>query len=89
MPMKLSVDSATMALRMFMTTMNMMEERKFGARCFQRTRKNPAPMQRAATTYSLLRSCNTSVRTTFAMLVQLVTPMTKAMLTALALPRIA
>jgi len=31
--MKLRVDSAMMALRRFMTTMNMMEEMKLGARC--------------------------------------------------------
>ena len=31
MPRKLSVDSAVMALRMFITTMNEMDEKKFGA----------------------------------------------------------
>ena len=31
-PMKLSVDSAAMAVRIFMTTMNMIEDIKFGAR---------------------------------------------------------
>ena len=78
-----------MALRTFMTTMNMMEEKKFGARCFHRMRKKPAPMQRAAMTCSLLRMRRTSVRTTLAMLVQPVTPMTSEMLSTFALPRIA
>ena len=36
MPIKLKVDSAAMAERTFITTMNMMEEKKFGARCFRR-----------------------------------------------------
>ena len=36
MPRKLSVDSAVMALRMFITTMNEMDEKKFGARCCRR-----------------------------------------------------
>ena len=31
-PMKLKVDSDTIALRMFITTINMIEETKFGAR---------------------------------------------------------
>ena len=31
-PMKLNVDSDTIALRMFITTINMIEETKFGAR---------------------------------------------------------
>ncbi len=46
-------------------------------------------MQRAATTYSLPRSWRTSERTTFAMLVQLVTPMTSDRLSTFGLPRIA
>ena len=36
MPKKLRVDSEPMALRTFMTTMNMMEAMKLGARCFPR-----------------------------------------------------
>ena len=32
-PMKLNVDSSTIALRIFMTTINMMEDKKLGARC--------------------------------------------------------
>lgn len=47
------------------------------------------PMHLAAMTYSLARSCLTSVRTTLAMLVQLVSPMTSAMLHALGVPMIA
>ena len=35
-PIKLSVDSAAIALRMFMTAINIIDGRKFGARCFQR-----------------------------------------------------
>ena len=31
-PIKLSVDSATIALRMFITTINIIDEKKFGAR---------------------------------------------------------
>ena len=46
-------------------------------------------MQCDACTYSLLRSTRTSVRTTLAMLIQLVSPMTIDRLSALALPRIA
>ena len=34
MPIKLSVDSATIALRTFITTMNIIEETKFGVKCF-------------------------------------------------------
>lgn len=45
--------------------------------------KKLPPMHLAAMTYSLARSCLTSVRTTLAMLVQLVSPMTSAMLHAL------
>lgn len=89
MPIKLSVDSDTMALRTFITTMNMMDETKFGVRCFQRMWKKPAPMHLEATTYSLFRICRTSVRTTFAILVQLVMPMTKDILKTFASPKIA
>ena len=46
-------------------------------------------MHFAARTYSLPRSWRTSVRTTLAMLVQLVRPMTSDMLQTVALPRIA
>ena len=35
-PIKLSVDSEIIALLTFMITMNIMEDIKFGARCFQR-----------------------------------------------------
>ena len=34
-PIKLSVDSAAMAFRIFMTIINMMEEIKLGVRCLQ------------------------------------------------------
>ena len=86
-PIKLRVDSAAMAERMFITTMNMMDGKKLGARCRRRIWKNPAPMHRAASTYSLPRSRRTSLRTTLATLVQLVTPMTTDRLTTLAFPR--
>ena len=36
--------------------MNEMDEKKFGARCCRKTWKKPPPMQREASTYSLLRS---------------------------------
>ena len=36
MPMKLKVDSETIALRTFITTMNMIDDTKFGARCRHR-----------------------------------------------------
>ena len=48
--------------------------------------KKLPPMHFAAMTYSLARSCCTSVRTTLAILVQLVSPMTSAMLHALGVP---
>ena len=89
MPIKLSVDSAAMAARTFITTMNIMEEKKFGARCFRRIWKNPPPMHREAMTYSLFRSRSTSERTTLAMLVHPVTPMTSERLQTFAFPRIA
>ena len=88
-PMKLRVDSAMIAERMFITTMNIMEDTKFGTKCLSKIWKNPPPMHFEATTYSALRICRTSVRTIFAMEHQLVTPMTTAMDTALGLPRIA
>ena len=50
--------------------------------------KKLPPMHFAAMTYSLARSCLTSVRTTLAMLVQLVRPMPSAMLHALGVPMI-
>ena len=37
MPIKLSVDSASMALRTFITTIKRMEGRKLGARCLRST----------------------------------------------------
>ena len=89
MPRKLSVDSSVMALRLFITTMNEMDEKKFGARCCRRTWKKPPPMQREASTYSLLRSLRTSVRTTLAMLAQLVSPMTSESVSTFAVPRMA
>ena len=36
-PIKLSVDSATIALLMFITTINIIEEIKFGVKCFHNT----------------------------------------------------
>ena len=46
-------------------------------------------MQREASTYSLLRSLRTSVRTTLAMLAQLVSPMTSESVSTFAVPRMA
>ena len=89
MPRKLNVDSATMAERTFITTMNMMEERKFGARCCPRMWAKRPPMAREAITYSLPRSCRASVRTTFAMEYQEVRPMITAMDTGVATPQMA
>ena len=66
MPIKLKVASEIIAVLTFMTTINIMDEKKFGTRCFHKTRKNPAPIHLAAMIYSLFRICLTSVRTTFA-----------------------
>ena len=88
-PRKLSVDSARIALCTFMTTMKRIAERKFGARCSHRTWKNPPPMHRAASTYSLVRRRRTSVRTTLAIPAQPVTPMTRDKLQTEAVPRMA
>ena len=76
MPRKLSVDSATIAERTFITTINMIDDTKFGARCFHKMCQKLPPMHFAAITYSLLRSCRTSVRIIFAIPNQLVSPMT-------------
>ena len=75
-PIKLSVDSDTMAPRTFMTTMNSIDGRKLGSRWFQRMWKNPPPVLRATATYSLRRSRRTSVRTTRATAIQPVAPST-------------
>ena len=88
-PIKLKVASEIIAVLTFMTTINMIDEKKFGTRCFHKTRKNPAPIHFAAMMYSLFRICRTSVRTTFAILVQLVTPITNDRLRMFAFPRIA
>lgn len=71
MPIKLNVDSVTIAERIFITTINMIAEIKLGPRCLTRICKNDPPIHFEATMYSLLRSCRTSVRTTFAILHQL------------------
>ena len=71
------------------STRNMIEETKFGARCFQRIWKKLPPIHLEAMTYSLFRICLTSVRTTFAILVQLVIPITTERLTIFAFPIIA
>lgn len=76
MPRKLSVDSATIAERTFITTINIIDDTKFGARCFHKMCQKLPPMHFAAITYSLLRSCRTSVRIIFAIPNQLVSPMT-------------
>ena len=89
MPIKLKVASEIIAVLTFITTINIMDEKKFGTRCFHKIRKNPAPIHLAAMIYSLFRICRTSVRTTFAILVQLVTPITKDRLRILASPMIA
>ena len=88
-PIKLSVDSDMIALLTFIITINMIEETKFGVRCFQRIWKKLPPIHLEAMTYSLFRICLTSVRTTFAILVQLVIPITTERLTIFAYPIIA
>ena len=73
-PMKLNVDSSTIALRIFMTTINMIDEAKLGVRCFHKTCQKLPPIHLAAMTYPLFRICFTSVRTTLAIPGQLVIP---------------
>ena len=58
-PMKLKVDSAMIALLIFMTTINMIEEAKFGVRCFHKTCQKLPPIHLAAMTYPLFRICFT------------------------------
>lgn len=82
-PIKLRVASEIMAVLTFITTINIIDEKKFGIRCFHIMRKNPAPIHLAAMIYSLFRICQTSVRITFAILVQLVTPITIERLTTI------
>ena len=57
MPIKLKVASEIIAVLTFMTTINIMDEKKFGTRCFHKIRKNPAPIHLAAMIYSLFRIC--------------------------------
>ena len=64
-PRKLSVDSATIAERIFMTTMNMMVLMKLGARCFIMMCMKLPPIMREIRTYSESRIFRTSVRTIF------------------------
>ena len=73
-PRKLSVDSATIAERMFMTTMNMMVLMKLGARCFIRMCMKLPPIMREIRTYSESRIFLTSVLTILATLIQPVIP---------------
>ena len=54
MPIKLKVASEIIAVLTFMTTINMIDEKKFGTRCFHKTRKNPAPIHFAAMIYSFI-----------------------------------
>ena len=88
-PMKLKVDSAMIALLIFMTTINMIDEAKFGVRCFHKTCQKLPPIHLAAVTYPLFRICFTSVRTTLAILGQLVIPIINEILKMLAFPKIA
>lgn len=88
-PIKLKVASAAMALRIFITIINIIEERKFGNRWRTRIWKKLPPIHFAAVTYPLLRICRTSVRMTFAMLNHPVMPITAARVMALASPQIA
>ena len=60
-PMKLKVDSAMIALLIFMTTINMIDEAKLGVRCFHKTCQKLPPIHLAAMTYPLFRICLTSV----------------------------
>ncbi len=85
-PIKLGVDSATIALRMFITTINIIDEKKkFGARWCPKIRKNCLPYSAAQSRIhcsgsAVLRS------TTFAMLVQLVIPITAEIVITLDFP---
>ena len=69
-PRKLKVDSAMIALLIFITTMNIIEETKFGSKCTRKICQKLPPMHFAAIRYSLSRSCRTSVRTIFAIFIQ-------------------
>ena len=86
MPRKLSVDSAAMAELMFITTMNITAERKFGIRCLTSIWKKPPPMHFEACTKSLDLSCRTSLLTILATLIQLVTPITTEIVNMLPAP---
>ena len=88
-PMKLKVDSAMIALLIFMTTINMIDEAKLGVRCFHKTCRKLPPIHLAAMTYPLFRICFTSVRTTLAILGQLVIPIINEILKMLAFPKTA
>ena len=46
-PMKLKVDSAMIALLIFMTTINMIDEAKLGVRCFHKTCQKLPPIHLA------------------------------------------
>ena len=88
-PMKLKVDSAMIALLIFMTTINMIDEAKLGVRCFHKTCQKLPPIHLAAMTYPLFRICFTSVRTTLAIPGQLVIPIINEILKMLAFPKTA
>ena len=65
-PMKLKVDSATIAALTFMTTINIIDGIKFGTRCLRSMYPKPPPIHFAAMTYSLFFSflllCGRSLR---------------------------
>ncbi len=85
-PIKLRVDSATIPLRTFITAINIMAGIKAGIRCFRSTCRKPPPIHFDAMTYSLFLSCRTSLLTIFAILIQLVIPVAKEILSTLASP---
>ena len=56
-PRKLNVDSAIIALLMFITTINIIDETKFGSKCTRKICQKLPPIHFAAIRYSLSRSC--------------------------------
>ena len=66
---------------MFITTINIIDETKFGSKCTRKICQKLPPIHFAAIRYSLSRSCRTSVRTIFAIFIQLVNPITMVIAT--------
>ena len=57
------------------------DETKFGSKCTRKICQKLPPIHFAAIRYSLSRSCRTSVRTIFAIFIQLVSPITMVIAT--------